>query len=46
MWSMFSRCSSLSSLPDASKLNANNNKDMTGMFIGCKESLNIPSKFK
>ena len=43
---MLSGYSSLSSLPDISKLNTNNVKDMSDMFIGCKESLNIPSKFK
>jgi len=46
IWRMFSGYSSFSSLFDDSKLNTNNVKDMSGMFIECKESLNIPSKFK
>ena len=43
---MFSGCSSLSLLPDISKWDTNNVKNMYLMFDGCKESLNIPSKFK
>jgi len=46
MWSIFSGYSSLSSLPDNSKLNTNNVTNMSDIFIGCKESLNISSKFK
>ena len=42
---MFSECSSLTSLPDISKWNTNNVTNMSGMFIGCKKDLNIPSKF-
>ena len=46
MWSMFSGCNSLNSLPDISKWNTSNVNDMSYMFSGCKPSLNIPSKFK
>ena len=42
---MFYGCSSLSSFPDISKWNTNNVTNMSGMFIGCKKDLNIPSKF-
>ena len=46
MSNLFSRCSSLESLPDISKWNTNNVTNMKDMFYGCKDSLNIPSKFK
>ena len=42
---MFSKCSSLTSLPDISKWNTNNVTNMSGMFNNCKKDLNIPSKF-
>jgi len=43
---MFSRCSSLSSLPDISKWKIKNLKDHENMFEGCSTSLKIPKKFK
>ena len=43
---MFSGCSSLLCLPDISKWNTNNVTEMSSMFYGCKENLNIPLKFK
>ena len=43
---MFNWCKSLNSLPDISKWNTSNVKNMSWMFDGCKPSLNIPSKFK
>ena len=43
---MFGGYSSLFSLPDISKWNTNNIINMKGMFYGCKDSLNIPTKFK
>ena len=43
---MFSGCSSLSLIPDLSKWNISNVVDMDDMFDKCKDSLNIPSKFK
>ena len=46
MSEMFGWCKSLNSLPDISKWYTNNVKYMSGMFIGCKSSLNIPKKFK
>jgi len=46
MSGMFSWCSSLLSLPDISKWNTNNVTDMSGIFYKCKDSLNIPLKFK
>ena len=46
MEGMFYGCSSLSSLPDISKWNTSNVEDMYYMFHKCKDSLNIPSKFK
>ena len=46
MRGMFDNCSSLLSLPDISKWNTSNVKYMSHMFDYCKDSLNIPSKFK
>ena len=46
MRNMFNSCTSLSSLPDISKWNTNNVTDMSYMFSWCKDSLNIPLKFK
>ena len=43
---MFYQCKSLSSLPDISKWDISNVTKMSGMFNNCKDSLNIPSKFK
>ena len=40
---MFDGCSSLSSLPDISKWNTNNDTDMSFMFSGCSNT--IFSKF-
>ena len=42
MSGMFSRCSSLSSLPDISKLNPNNVTDMSGMFKECSSLSSLP----
>ena len=42
---MFDGCSSLISLPDISKWNTNNVNDMSYMFWGCSDKLNIPEKF-
>ena len=39
---MFSRCSSLSSLPDISKWNTSNVTDMSGMFVGCSSLSSLP----
>ena len=46
MSGMFASCLSLTTLPDISKWNTNNVTNMNSMFISCKESLNIPDKFK
>ena len=43
---MFYKCNSLSVLPDISKWNTSNVTNMSGMFYSCKDSLNIPEKFK
>ena len=43
MREMFSYCRSLSSLPDISKWNTNNDKVMTGMFDNCILLLHIPN---
>ena len=43
---MFSDCKSLSSLPDLSKWDTSKVTDISCMLDSCKESLNIPSKFK
>ena len=45
---MFYECNSLTSLPDISNWKTSNISHyyMINMFIGCKESLNIPPKFK
>ena len=43
---MFSYCLLLSSLPDISKWNTNNVKDISHMFYGCDKLKNIPSKFE
>ena len=42
MSSIFSRCSSLSSLPDFSKWNTNKVTDMSYMFLGCKSLSSLP----
>ena len=42
---MFKRCSSLLSLPDISKWNTNNVTNMSVMFYGLKNYIQIPSKF-
>ena len=42
---MFCDCNTLFSLPDISKWNTSNVNDMENMFNGCKQYLNIPSKF-
>ena len=39
---MFYGCSSLSSLPDISKWNTNNVKDMRYMFYGCSSLSSLP----
>ena len=39
---MFSGCSSLLNLPDISKWNTNNVKDMSFMFCGCYSLLYLP----
>ena len=39
---MFFRCSSLSSLPDISKWNTNNDIYMNGMFYGCSSLSSLP----
>ena len=39
---MFSGCSSLSSLPDISKLNTNNVTDMSNMFYECSSLSSLP----
>ena len=44
-WTFYG-CISLISLPDISKWNTSNVTNMKDMFVGCKQSLNIPSKFK
>ena len=46
MSSIFSRCSSLSSLPDFSKWDIKKLEYKDKMFDGCKKSLKIPSRFK
>ena len=46
MNNLFENCSSLKSLPDMSKWDINNVKEMEYMFKGCSESLVIPKKFK
>ena len=46
MSSMFNYCNTLSSLPDISKWDTSKVTDMSEMLSGCKDSLNIPSKFK
>ena len=46
MSSMFSGCSSLSSLPDISKWNTDNVTNMSYMFDFCNSSFIIPNKFK
>ena len=43
---MFYYCASLTTLPDISKWNTNNVKNMSDMFNSCKGSLNIPDRFK
>ena len=43
---MFCDCKSLSSLPDISKWNSNNVKDISYMFKGCKKDFKIPLKFQ
>ena len=42
MSNMFSGCKSLSSLPDISKWNINNVKNMSFMFEGCKSLSSLP----
>ena len=42
MNSMFSDCKSLSSLPDISKWNTNNVKDMSYMFKDCSALSSLP----
>ena len=42
---MFYGCSNLSNLPDISKWNTNNVKNMNIMFGGCTKLTSIPSKF-
>ena len=39
---MFRGCSSLSSLPDISKWNANKVNDMSSMFYGCSSLSSLP----
>ena len=39
---MFSKCSSLTNLPDISKWNTNNVKNMSGIFYGCSSLSNLP----
>ena len=39
---MFRNCSSLISLPDISKWNTNNVKNMFGMFNNCSSLLSLP----
>ena len=39
---MFTRCSSLSSLPDISKWNTNNVTNMISMFFGCSSLSSLP----
>ena len=39
---IFNECSSLSSLPDISKLNTDNVIDMCGMFNGCSSLTSLP----
>ena len=39
---LFYKCSSLSSLPDISKLNINNVIDMSFMFAGCSSLSSLP----
>ena len=43
---LFYECSSLISLPDIPKWNTNNVNNMSDMFLGCSDKLNIPKKFK
>ena len=43
---MFKDCYSLISLPDISKWNIDNVNNMEDIFKGCKDTLNIPDKFK
>jgi len=43
---MFRRCESLISLPDISNWNIPKVIDIHAVFSGCKNSLNIPEKFK
>ena len=42
MMSMFRECKSLTSLPDISKWNTNNVKDMSSMFEGCSSLSSLP----
>ena len=42
---MFSGCKLLNLLPDISKWNTSNVKDMSYMFDECLSSINIPPKF-
>ena len=42
MQSMFYNCSSLISLPDISKWNTNNVKNMSWMFYGCSSLSSLP----
>ena len=46
MSGMFYKGYTLSSLPDISKWDTSKVTNMSSMFSNCKESLNIPSKFK
>ena len=45
MSGMFYGCKSLNSLPDISKWNTSNVKNMSGMFDECLSTINIPLKF-
>ena len=46
MYSMFSNCSSLNSLPDISNWNTSNVTDMSSMFYKCNSLNSLPDMTK